>query len=73
MKSVAEKPDKPTSHLAIMPLYIFKPIIFKALQQTKLGKGGEIQLTDAIQKLIEWGRKVRVVKLKPNDLILKRS
>ncbi len=70
VQSVVEKPDKPTSNLAIMPLYIFKPIIFKALASTKPGKGGEIQLTDAIQKLIEWGHKVHAIKLRSDDLRL---
>ena len=67
---VVEKPEKPTTNLAIMPLYIFKPIIFKALASIKPGKGAEIQLTDAIQKLIEWGHKVQAIKLRPGDLRL---
>lgn len=60
---VEEKPEKPKSHLAIAPVYVFNPIIFKALQNIKEGKGGELQLTDAIGKLIEWGLKVVAVKL----------
>jgi UTP--glucose-1-phosphate uridylyltransferase len=61
--SVVEKPDKPKTNLAIMAMYVFKPCIFKALQETKPGKNGEIQLTDAIQKLVEWNMKVYAVKL----------
>lgn len=68
--SVTEKPEKPASNLAMMPLYIFKPTIFKALASTEPGKGGEIQLTDAIQKLIQWGHKVYAIKLRPDDLRL---
>jgi UTP--glucose-1-phosphate uridylyltransferase len=63
VKSVVEKPEKPATNLAIMAMYIFHPVIFKALEATKPGKYGEIQLTDAIQKLIEWGLKVYAVKL----------
>jgi len=70
VQNVIEKPEKPTTNLAIMPLYIFKPIIFKALESPKPGKGGEIQLTDAIQKLIEWGYKIHAIKLRPDDLRL---
>jgi len=63
VKSVVEKPEKPATNLAIMAMYAFHPVIFKALEATKPGKYGEIQLTDAIQKLIEWGLKVYAVKL----------
>ena len=63
VKSVVEKPEKPKTKLAIMAMYAFHPIIFKALEATKPGKNGEIQLTDAIQKLVDWGLKVYAVKL----------
>ena len=63
VKSVVEKPEKPKTNWAIMAVYIFHPIIFKALEATKPGKNGEIQLTDAIQKLVDWGLKVYAVKL----------
>ncbi|TFH22895.1 hypothetical protein E4G67_03805 [Candidatus Bathyarchaeota archaeon] len=63
VKSVVEKPENPKTNLAIMAMYAFHPIIFKALEATKPGKNGEIQLTDAIQKLIDWGLKVYAVKL----------
>lgn len=63
VKSVVEKPEKPKTNWAIMAMYIFHPIIFKALEATKPGKNGEIQLTDAIQKLVDWGLKVYAVKL----------
>ncbi len=46
-----------------MAMYVFDPIIFKALEATKPGRNGEVQLTDAIQKLVDWGLKVYAVKL----------
>lgn len=64
---VEEKPEKPVSNLAIMPLYIFDSVIFKALENIQPGKGGEIWLTDAIQRLIEWGLKVHAVELETNE------
>lgn len=67
---VVEKPEKPPSNLAIMPLYIFEPVIFKALRQIGPGVGGEIQLTDAIQKLIEWHIPVSAVKLNEEEVRL---
>ena len=63
VKSVVEKPEKPKTNWAIMAMYVFHPVIFKALETTEPGKNGEIQLTDAIQKLIDWGLKVHAVKL----------
>jgi UTP--glucose-1-phosphate uridylyltransferase len=63
VQKVTEKPEKPKTNLAIMAMYIFRPIIFKALHETTSGKNGEIQLTDAIQKLVEWEKKVYAVKL----------
>ena len=63
VNSVVEKPEKPKTPWAVMAMYAFRPAIFKALETTKPGKNGEIQLTDAIQKLIDWGMKVYAVKL----------
>lgn len=63
VKKLVEKPEKPKTNYAIMAMYAFCPVIFKALEITQPGKNGEIQLTDAIQKLVEWGLKVYAVKL----------
>ncbi len=63
VRRVVEKPEKPATNLAIMAMYVFHPVIFKALKETEPGKNGEIQLTDAIQKLVDWGLKVYAVKL----------
>jgi UTP--glucose-1-phosphate uridylyltransferase len=50
-----EKPALGTapSNLAIMGRYILTPEIFKCLEEQTAGAGGEIQLTDAIQKLTQ--------------------
>lgn len=66
VKTVIEKPHKPPTNLAIMAMYVFHPVIFKALEATPPGKNGEVQLTDAIQKLIDWGLNVYAVKLDKN-------
>ena len=63
VRTVVEKPEKPKTNLAVMAMYVFHPVIFKALESTEPGKNGEIQLTDAIQKLIDWGLSVYAVKL----------
>jgi UTP--glucose-1-phosphate uridylyltransferase len=66
VRNVVEKPEKPKTNLAIMAMYVFHPVIFKALEATKPSKNGEIQLTDGIQKLVDWGLKVYAIKLDKN-------
>jgi len=70
VKSVTEKPEKPPTNLAIMPIYIFNHTIISALEKTLPGLGGEIQLTDAIQQLINDGFKVQAVKLRKDEVRL---
>ena len=55
VKTLVEKPsiEESPSDIAILGRYIITPQIFDILQDTKPGKGGEIQLTDALQSLIE--------------------
>ncbi len=62
--SVIEKPNpnEAPSCYAIAARYIFTPKVYKALDAVKPSKG-EWQLTDAIQKLIEWGEMVLCVRL----------
>lgn len=67
---VEEKPTHPKSNLAIMPLYIFNGTIFESLRKTKRDQLGEIQLTDAIQGLLDSGHNVQAVSLQPEDLRL---
>ena len=55
IKDMVEKPkfeDAP-SDLAIVGRYIFTPDIFGAIEQTKPGAGGEIQITDAMRNLLK--------------------
>ncbi len=52
---LVEKPsaaDAP-SNLAVIGRYVLKPEIFDVLEKTAPGKGGEIQLTDALEALAE--------------------
>jgi UTP--glucose-1-phosphate uridylyltransferase len=61
--SVAEAP----SNLAVAARYVFAPGIFDLLAQTKPGKGGEIQLTDAIRALIAQGGKAVGMRLSTDE------
>ena len=48
-----EKPsaEEAPSNLAVIGRYVLQPEIFTAIEETEPGRGGEIQLTDALQKL----------------------
>lgn len=66
---VIEKPatDEAPSQLAIAARYILTPDVFDALDRTSAGKGGEIQLTDAIRLMIREGKPVYGVRLRPEE------
>lgn len=54
VKNFVEKPkENAPSNLAIIGRYVLTPEIFEFLDKKEIGAGGEIQLTDAIQKLNE--------------------
>lgn len=65
LDDLIEKPAlrEAPSNLAVAARYVFSPAIFDYLEKTPPGKGGEIQLTDAIRLLIRSGRKVLGVRL----------
>lgn len=54
VESIVEKPkpDAAPSNLAVVGRYILTPRIFTLLERTERGAGGEIQLTDAIARLL---------------------
>ena len=59
LESLIEKPDvnSAPSNLAVAARYVFRSTIFDYLEQTQPGSGGEIQLTDAIQAVLDNGGK----------------
>ena len=65
IKSIVEKPepDEAPSNIATHGAYILPPEIFGALRELQPGKGGEIWLVDAINKLKEDGMPVYAVEI----------
>lgn len=53
VNDLVEKPavGQAPSQIAILGRYIISPVIFEILEKTQPGKGGEIQLTDALKEL----------------------
>jgi UTP--glucose-1-phosphate uridylyltransferase len=70
VKHLEEKPTKPKSNLAIMPIYIFEPIIFKYIKKTKPKKLNEIQLTDAIVNMVKDGHVVCATNLSKEMILM---
>lgn len=69
LSGIVEKPSpaEAPSDLAVAARYVFSPAIFEHLRATEPGKGGEIQLTDAVQRLIQSGGKVLGIRLPPSE------
>lgn len=57
------KPEEAPSNLCSIGRFVLSPKIFDALEQTRPGAGGEIQLTDGITRMMASGEKVYALKV----------
>ena len=69
LKDLVEKPDvqRAPSNLAIAGRYVLSHEVFKELKYTRPQKNGEIQLTDAIAKLMKNGARAYGVRLETGE------
>jgi len=77
IKQLVEKPEVPPSKLALVGIYFFDPVILEACKSIKPSRRGELEITDAVQWLINNGYAVGWTKVegwwkdtgKPDDIL----
>jgi glucose-1-phosphate thymidylyltransferase len=55
---IVEKPSDPTSDLAVIGIYMLRPAVFDVIDRLKPSGRGELEITDALQGLIDGGQRV---------------
>jgi UTP--glucose-1-phosphate uridylyltransferase len=67
VEEISEKPSVPLSNIAVVAVYVFKDKIYEAISKTSPDENNELQLTTAIQQLVDEKHDVYAVALNENE------
>ena len=60
---ITEKPDKPTSNLAVTGIYLLDPVIFEIIDNLKPSWRNELEITDALDNLLKQNNNISYEKI----------